>query len=201
MAKKSIPKETPSFFTKKIIALIILVIVVLVIVVWIWGTYNSLVTKDQSVQSQWSNVETQYQRRIDLIPNLVSSVKGYMTFEKDLLTNITALRSGWTQASTIDDKIKYQTQLDTAISRLLVVYENYPDLKSNEIVAQLMDELAGTENRISVERSRYNDKVRDFNTAVKIFPGNIIAGWFNFQEKHYYQAASGADVVPVVNLG
>ncbi len=201
MAKNPIPKENPSFFTKKIIVLIILVIAVLVIVFWIWGTYNSLITKDQGVQSQWSNVETQYQRRIDLIPNLVNSVKGYMNFEQDLLTNITKLRSGWTQSATVNDRLQYQTQLDTALSRLLLVYENYPDLKSNAIVAQLMDELAGTENRISVERSRYNDKVREFNTAVKVFPGNVIASWFNFNEKKYYESIKGAEIAPLVNLG
>lgn len=194
-------KEPQGFFTKKTIALIILVIAILTIIFWIWGTYNSLITKDQSVQSQWANVETQYQRRIDLIPNLVNSVKGYMNFESDLLSNITKLRSQWTSAATVDDRIQYQTQLDTALSRLLLVYENYPELKSNQLVAQLMDELAGTENRISVERSRYNDKVREFNTAIKVFPGNVIAGWFSFNEKKYYQSTEGADVVPVVNIG
>src|SRR3989338_5595297 len=134
------------FFTKKTIAIIVLALIILIPLFLIWGTYNSLVSKDQGVESQWANVETQYQRRIDLIPNLVNSVKGYMNFEQDLLTNITQLRSSWTQSATVNDKIQYQTQLDSAISRLLLVYENYPELKSDKVVVQLMDELAGTEN-------------------------------------------------------
>lgn len=201
MAKKSISKENKGFFTKRNIAIIILVLVIIIPLFWIWGTYNSLISKDQSVQSQWANVETQYQRRIDLIPNVVNSVKGYMEFEQELLTNITQLRSAWTQSATVDDRIRYQTQLDTAISRLLLVAENYPELKSDRVVTQLIDELAGTENRISVERSRYNDKVREFNTAIKQFPSNVIASWFSFTEKKYYESTTpGAEQAPVVNL-
>ncbi len=189
------------FFTKKRIALIAAVVLALIVVSWIWGTYNALITRDQSVQSQWANVETQYQRRIDLIPNLVNSVKGYMTYEQKLLTDITQLRSQWMQSAAIDDKIQYQTQLDTAISRLLLVQENYPDLKADRTVVQLMDELAGTENRIAVERSRYNDKVREYNLAVKTFPSNVIAEWFGFSEKAYYEAKSpGAEEAPVVSI-
>ena len=195
------PIKAQGFFTTKRIALIVIAVIILTFVFWIWGTYNSFISKDQSVQGQWANVETQYQRRIDLIPNLVNSVKGYMTFEQNLLINITQLRSQWMSAATVDDKIQYQTQLDTAISRLLLVKENYPELKADKTVINLMDELAGTENRIAVERSRYNDKVREFNTAVMVVPSNIIAGWFNFKAKTYYQSTTeGAEEAPVVDL-
>jgi LemA protein len=159
-----------------------------------------MVAKDQRVEAQWANVESQYQRRSDLIPNLVSATQGYLRFERDLLTEITELRSRWQTATTQEDRIKYGTALDSAIGRLLVVVENYPQLKSDAAVTQLMDELAGTENRIAVERQRYNDAVRDFNTAIRRFPANTIASNFGFEKKLYFAADQGAEEVPEVSV-
>ena len=194
MAKKQ------TFFTTKNIAIIIILLVILLPILWLWGTYNDLITKDQKVEAQWANVESQYQRRADLIPNLVSSVQGYLRYERELLTQITELRSRWLSAPTQEDKIKYGTAMDSAIGRLLVVVENYPDLKGNTAVTQLMDELAGTENRIAVERQRYNDAVRDYNTAIRRFPANIVASSFNFEKKLYFSATPGSEEVPDVNI-
>ncbi len=179
---------------------VIVLVVIGILVLWSLLTYNGLVTKEQKVDAQWANVESQYQRRSDLIPNLVSSVQGYLQFERDLLTNITALRSQWQSSSTQEDRIKYGTELDSAISRLLVVVENYPELKSDTTVVQLMDELAGTENRIAVERMRYNNDVRDFNGAIRRIPGSIIASMFGFEQKLYFSSTPGSEVAPDVNI-
>ena len=167
---------------------------------WAMATYNGLVSQSQAVDSQWANVESSYQRRADLIPNLVSTVKGYMKYESGLLENITALRSQWGAAKTTEDKIASGSAMDSAISRLLVVAENYPELKASESTSRLMDELAGTENRISVERMRYNDAAKGYNTAIKMFPGSFIANMFGFKEKPYFQAQAGAETAPKVNL-
>jgi LemA protein len=174
--------------------------IAVILIIWLWGSYNNFVVLSQNIDSQWSKVEVQYQRRIDLIPNLVSTAKGYMQFEKSLLEDITSLRSRWMSSATVEDKVNYGNALDSALGRLLVVYENYPDLKSIQAVSSLMDELAGTENRIAVERSRYNDMVRDYNTATKVFPSNILANAFGFKERTYFQSAPGSEIVPEVNL-
>jgi LemA protein len=175
-------------------------VVVAVVALWFIGTYNNLVVLNQAVDNQWAQVQTQYQRRIDLIPNLVNTAKGYMQFEKSLLEQITNLRSQWMSAATVDDKVKYGNSLDTALGRLLAVYENYPNLKSDIVIANLMDELAGTENKISVERMRFNDRIKDYNTAIKLFPTNVIAGMFGFNERPYFQAQPGSEIVPKVNV-
>lgn len=164
------------------------------------GMYNSLVKKTQEVDAQWAQVETQYQRRYDLIPNLVNSVKGLMAQEKAVFDAIAEARTRYGQATTTDAKATAAGDLETAVGRLLVIMENYPQLKSDKAVIQLMDELAGTENRISVERRRYNDVVRDYNTTTKTFPTNLIAGMFGFGEKQYFQSVSGADQVPKVEF-
>jgi len=190
------PKEKPFYFKPWLWVLVI----VAVITVWFIGTYNSLVVLNQAVNNQWAQVQTQYQRRIDLIPNLVNTAKGYMQFEKSLLEQITSLRSQWMGAATVDDKVRFGNSLDTALGRLLAVFENYPNLKSDTAVANLMDELAGTENRIAVERMRFNDRVRDYNTAIKLFPTNAIAGMFGFKERPYFQAQPGSEIVPKVNI-
>ena len=164
--------------------------------------YNNLISQNQRVSSQWATVQVEYQRRTDLIPKLVSTVKGYQQFEAGLLTNITALRSSWLRANnSAADQVQYSTQLDTALSRLLVVYENYPELQSVVVVAGLMDELAGTENRIAVERIRYNQVVQGFNTAIHTIPNNLLAGSLGYTDKAYYQSKLGSDVVPSVNFG
>jgi len=176
----------------------IAVAVVAVLGLWAVATYNGLVGLDQNAVAQWAQVETQYQRRYDLIPNLVNTVKQYQQFEASLLTELTSLRSQWTSASTVDEKVAVGSATDSAISRLLLVYENYPELKSITAVSGLMDELAGTENRISVERMRYNTAVQSYNTAVKTFPTNLLASAFGFAEKAYFTSASGAETAPVV---
>jgi len=174
--------------------------VIAIIGLWFIGTYNSLVMLNQAVDNQWAQVQTQYQRRIDLIPNLVNTAKGYMQFEKSLLEQITSLRSQWMSAASVDDKVNYGNSLDSALGRLLLVYENYPTLKSDTTIARLMDELSGTENRISVERMRFNDRIRDYDTAIKFFPTNVIAGMFGFKERPYFQAQPGSEIVPQVNV-
>lgn len=178
----------------------ILSAIILVIALWFVFTYNYLIGLDQAVQNQWAQVETQYQRRYDLIPNLVNTVEGYMQFERSLLEEITTLRSQWAAAKTIDERVGVANQWDSAISRLLLVFENYPELKSIEAVNSLMDELAGTENRIAVERMRFNERVRGYNTVIKTIPTNVIANWFGFTERPYFEAVSGAEQPPVVNI-
>src|SRR3989344_207152 len=193
-------KKHQTFLTGRNIAIILILLFIVLPILWLWGTYNDLITKDQKVEAQWANVESQYQRRADLIPNLVSSVQGYLRYERELLTQITELRSRWQSATTQEDKIQYGTALDSAIGRLLVVVENYPQLKGDTTVTQLMDELAGTENRIAVERQRYNDAVREYNTAIRKFPANIVASSFNFDKKLYFSADQGAEEVPEVTV-
>jgi LemA protein len=182
---------------------LIIAIAVIVFVLWYFGTYNSLVSQQQSVNAQWAQVETQYQRKYDLIPNLVNSVKGYMQFEKDVLENVTAARSQWGQAQasgSVPYQVAASTGLDNAISRLLVVMENYPDLKTNTEVQGLMDQLEGTENRISVERMRYNDQVQQYDTSIKMFPTSIVANMNGFTTISYYNSTVGANIAPIVNL-
>jgi LemA protein len=204
MAKNvSVSTQEPQkkfFLSKKMIAVIIILLIIVIPLLWIWSLYNGFVTKEVAIEGQWAQVESQYQRRADLIPNLVSTARGYMQFEQDLLTNITELRSRWQSASTQQEKIESGTAMDSAISRLLLVYENYPELKSQEVVSQLMDELSGTENRIATERMRYNDAVRDFNTAIRRFPGNVVAGWFGFEKKLFFSAEPGSENAPDVDL-
>jgi LemA protein len=183
-----------------IVALGIIVVMVLIIGGWLVGIYNSLVTQSQAVDAQWGQVETQYQRRFDLIPNLVNSVKGLMTQERTVFDSIAQARTKYGSAATINDKAAAAGEMETALGRLLVVMENYPEIKSSSAVTGLMDELAGTENRISVERRRYNDLVRTYNTSVKTFPTNMLAGMFGFTEKSYFQSISGADKAPKVEF-
>ncbi len=178
----------------------ILLVILLVIGGILVGMYNSLVTKEQAIEGQWANVETQYQRRFDLIPNLVESVKGYMTQEKTIFDNLAEARSKYAGATTTDEKAVASGEVEVALARLLAIMENYPVLRSVEVVTNLMDELAGTENRISVERRNYNDLVRDYNTAIKTFPRNMLAGMFGFTAHEYFESVSGADQVPKVEF-
>ena len=181
--------------------LIGLLVVVLVVGVAIASTYNSIVTKNETIKAKWSQVENQLQRRNDLIPNLVNSVKGYAAHEKTVFEDVTKARSQWTGATTMDDKVKAAGQMDTALARLLLVVENYPQLKADQTFLQLMDELSGTENRIAVERMRYNESVRDFNITVRRFPANIVAGMFGYKPAtEYFKAEEKAKTVPEVKF-
>lgn len=181
--------------------LIALVIIIAIGAFSLIGTYNSLVQQSQAIDSQWAQVETQYQRRFDLIPNLVESAKGYMSHEQEVFDNLATARQGYAGAQSIDEKAQAAGEVESALARLLVIMENYPDLKANESVKQLMDELAGTENRIAVERKRYNDNVKVYNTNIKTFPNVLIVGMFGFGEKSYFEAVESAETAPQVNFG
>jgi LemA protein len=176
-------------------ALVILVVIVL-IALGVGGMYvgrrNQMVVKNETVKSAWAQVDVVLQRRADLIPNLVETVKGYAAQEQTVFHDIAAARSALMGAQTPADKIAANGQLDGALSRLLVIVENYPVLKSNENFLRLQDELAGTENRIAVERKRYNDSIQDYNTYIGLFPNNIFAGWAGFQRNNAYFAAPEA---------
>lgn len=176
-----------------------IVVVVLVVIYGVFS-YNGLISKEAEVTSQWANVESKLQRRYDLIPNLVNSVKGSMKQEKDVFNNITEARSKMAGAKTVDEVSKASTEVEGALSRLLVVMENYPEIKSNENVKTLMTQLEGTENRISVERDRYNKEVKNYNVAIKKFPKSIIAKLANFDSKEYFEADKGAEKTPEVNF-
>lgn len=181
-----------------VVGVIIFIIGVMVVITF--GSYNSLVALDEDVNTQWANVESKLQRRFDLIPNLVESVKGEMAQEKEIFTAIADARARMAGAKSVSEKVDASNQLEGALGRLLVVTENYPVLKSNENVTALMDELAGTENRISVERDRYNEVVKEYNSAIRSFPKNIMAGMFGFEKRPYFEATQGADTVPEVKF-
>ncbi|MFH1474181.1 MAG: LemA family protein [Candidatus Aenigmatarchaeota archaeon] len=178
----------------------LVLVVIAVIAFWIIGAYNNFITLNQQIENQWAQVETQYQRRIDLIPNLINTAKGYMQFEKDLLEEITALRSQWGSTTNTDDKVNIGNALDSALGRLIAVFESYPTLQASQPIASLMINLEGTENRIAVERMRFNDRVRQYNTAVLTFPSNMFANMFGFSQRPYFESQEGAEIAPVVNL-
>ena len=164
------------------------------------GTYNRFVSMDEAVKGSWAQVENQLQRRFDLIPNLVETVKGYAKQEKDVLVEVTNARAKVGGAGTVPDKINANNELSGALSRLLVVVEKYPDLKSNQNFISLQDELAGTENRIAVERIRYNDTVKAYNVAIRSFPANLLAGMFGFQKAAFFEAPAAAKATPQVKF-
>ena len=190
---------------KGLIAVIVVIVVVALIAFAVFGQYvsikNTLVTKNEAVKAAWSQVDIVLQRRADLIPNLVETVKGFALQEQTVFGDIAKARSALLSAGTPQEKIAANGQLDGALGRLLVVVENYPQLKSNENFLRLQDELAGTENRIAVERKRYNDSLQDYNTYIQQFPNSIFAGWAGFKPNEAYFAASeGSRQVPKVNF-
>lgn len=186
------------------------ILIVAIFIIWGISTYNNLVNRNQEVDKSWSDVESQYQRRFDLIPNLVNTVKGYANFEKSVLTQVTEARASVGSIKVtkeiLDDPEAFQKfqavqgQLSGALSRLLVTVENYPDLKANENFLELQAQLEGTENRINVARIRFNEKVQSYNIVIKRFPGIIIANSLGFREKQYFKAATGAENVPKVEF-
>src|SRR5580704_10232667 len=190
---------------------VILLVVVFVAGLFFWGAYNRLVTLDQEVNKRWGDVQTVYQRRADLIPNLVNTVAGAANFEKSTLTEVTNARASVgrvqldptkapTDAAQLEQFQAAQGQLSNALSRLLVVVENYPELKANQNFLTLQAQLEGTENRISVERNKFNEVVQSFNTQVRSFPTNLIAGMFGFAPRPYFTAQPGAEKAPTVNF-
>ena len=193
----------------KKVTIIILVAVVAIIAFWAISGYNSLVGMDENVSNQWANVETQYQRRADLIPNLVNTVKGYAAHEKETLEGVITARSQATQIKVdptdltpekLAEYQKAQGQLATALGKLLAITENYPDLKANQNFLELQAQLEGTENRINVARKNFNDAAKAYNTAIRRFPKNILAGMFGFDKRVYFEAAEGAEQAPQVQF-
>ena len=183
--------------------------IVVVVIIVVISSYNGLVKKSEGAMMAWSNVETAYQRRSDLIPNLVNTVKGYAAHELETLQSVTDARTKATSV-TIDPStatpaqmeawMEAQDEVNGALGRLIAVAESYPDLKANENFMQLQQQLEGTENRISTERRKYNEAVREYNVAIRRFPSNIIAGMFGFEKMELFEAAEGADEVPVVEF-
>jgi LemA protein len=183
------------------VAVGVLVLFVVISFFYLKGTYNGIVSSDEAIDASWAQVETVLQRRYDLIPNLINTVKGFANQEKEVLTEVTALRSQWAKAGSVADKAKAATGLESALGRLMVISERYPELKSNQNFLRLQDELAGTENRISVERRRFNQAVQNYNMRVRRFPGNIIASNTGFEKREaYFEAVSDADAPPVVDF-
>ena len=185
---------------------LIIIIILLVLGFWLGSTFighrNEMVRKKEAINAAWSQVDVVLQRRADLIPNLVETVKGYASQEVKVFGDIAAARAALIGAKTPQDKIAANGQLDSALGRLLVVVENYPQLKSNENFMRLQDELAGTENRIAIERRRYNETLQDYNTYIGLFPNNIVASLSGFTRNDaYFKTEEGARQVPKVNFG
>lgn len=188
-------------FGKTLLVVIgILAFIVLIIVMWFIGTYNSLVSADQSVNEKWSQVENQYQRRADLIPNLVETVKGYAAHESKVFIDVAEARSQWASAKTQGEKIKAAEGMDSALSRLMVVVESYPQLKASENFVALQAQLEGTENRVTVARMDYNTAVRDYNVKIKTIPTSIVAGIYGYNDKPFFEAEKGSEKAPKVNF-
>lgn len=194
---------------RTLIVMIAIALIIGAIYFSIQSTYNKMVSLDESASSQWAQVENVYQRRSDLIPNLVNTVKGYADFEKSTLLGVTEARSKATGINVDPSKLtpesiaafqKAQGGLTSALSKLLVVVEKYPDLKANQNFLELQAQLEGTENRISVERGKFNDVVKEYNTRIRSFPTNIYAGMFDFEKKGYFEADAGADKAPEVKF-
>ena len=185
---------------KGTIILIVLIALVVILGIALVSGYNSLVTLEADVDAAYSNMDVYMQRRADLIPNLVSTVKGYAAHEQEAIDAVTDARAKLTGATTAEETAAADAELSSALSRLLVVVENYPDLKASENFTQLSDELAGTENRIAVARKDYNEVVTEFNTAIRRFPNSILAGMFGFEKKPLFTAAEGAQDVPKVEF-
>lgn len=182
---------------------VLLIVLAVAVVLGLYGVglYNRLVQLQEATRESWAQVENVLQRRYDLIPNLVNTVKGYAAHEARVFEEVTRLRSQWGAAKTVPEKVEAAQQLEGALSRLMVVVERYPDLKANQNFLSLQDELAGTENRIAVERRRYNEAVRNYNIAVRRFPSSLVAGMTGFQPSTaYFEAAKEAQTAPTVEF-
>ena len=182
------------------VAVLILLIVALIAYRYVVGKYNYMVALDEAVKASWAQVENQFQRRYDLIPNLIETVKGYASHEREVFIQVTEARAKVGQARSVGESMRANGELGGAISRLLLVVENYPQLKANQNFIQLQDELAGTENRIAVERRRYNESARAYNQYIRSFPNTVLAGMFGFTRTDLFEAAEGAREVPKVSF-
>ncbi len=194
---------------KKNKGLIITIVVIALVAIWGISSYNGLVSMDENVSNQWANVETQYQRRSDLIPNLVNTVKGYAKHESQTLESVMAARSQATQVKIDPSNCtpqqlaayqKAQGDVTTALGKLLAITENYPDLKANQNFLELQSQLEGTENRINVARKDFNDTAKKYNTSLRRFPRNIVASMFGFEKRNYFEAEAGAEKAPKVGF-
>lgn len=194
---------------KKNKGLIITIVVIVLVAIWGISSYNGLVSMDENVSNSWANVETQYQRRSDLIPNLVNTVKGYAKHESETLESVMAARSQATQVKIDPSNCtpqqlaayqKAQGDVTTALGKLLAITENYPDLKANQNFLELQSQLEGTENRINVARKDFNDTAKKYNTSLRRFPRNIIASMFGFEKRNYFEAEAGAEKAPKVEF-
>jgi LemA protein len=183
-----------------LIVLGIIVVIILIPLMYLKGTYNTLVTMDEGVKGAWAQVENQLQRRYDLIPNYVETVKGYAAHEKEVFVKVTEARSRVAGATSISDKIRANNELSSALARLLVVVERYPELKANTNFIRLQDELAGTENRIAVERRRFNETVKAYNIKLRTFPTNIFAGIFGFEKAAFFEVPKERQEAPKVKF-
>ena len=175
-----------------------IVIVFVLLLVWVISSYNGLVAKNETVETAWSQIDNQLQRRNDLIPNPVATVKQYAAHESEVFAQVSEARSKLAGATTVEDVAQADAEVTSALSRLLAIVENYPELKANENFIQLQDELAGTENRIAVARRDYNEAARSYNTTIRRFPTNIIAGMFGFERAQYFEASEDARQAPDV---
>lgn len=194
---------------KSTIIIIVVIVVIILLFSWVKGTYNGLVSKEEAVNSQWAQVENVYQRRSDLIPNLVATVKGYAEHEQKVLTDVVEARAKATSINLNADNMtpenmqafqNAQEQLSGALSRLLVTVEKYPDLKANQNFLELQAQLEGTENRITVERQKFNNTAKEYNQSIRHFPANIFANMFGFEKIAYFEAQQGAEVAPKVEF-
>lgn len=185
---------------KSSIVIICVIAVIVIIGIAMASGYNGIISKEEAVESSLSNLDVMLQRRSDLIPNLVNTVKGYTSHENEIIDKITEARAKLTSANSVEEKSNANNELSSSLNALMLVVENYPDLKSSENFKQLSDELAGTENRIAVARKDYNDSVKTLNTSIKKFPNNILAGIFGFEQATYFEADEGSTEVPSVSF-
>ena len=194
---------------KKHLKWIVPVAIVVIVIMWAVGAYNGMVTLDEGVQGKWADVETQYQRRADLIPNLVSTVKGYAAHESETLEGVVKARSEASSVKVDPENLtpeklaeyqKAQSGVSSALGRLMVIVEKYPDLKANQNFLELQSQLEGTENRINVARRDFNEAAKNYNTVIRSFPKNIFAGMFGFEKKAYFEAEKGAEAAPKVEF-
>ena len=185
---------------KSTIVIIVVVVILVAIIAGLVSNYNGVVSLSEEVDNKFATIDTMLQRRADLIPNLVNTVKGYTNQEQAVMDSVTDARAKLAGANSVGEKANADQELSTALSNLLVVVENYPDLKSSQNFINLSDELAGTENRIATARKDYNDAVKEYNTKIKRFPTNIVSGMFGYGEKEYFQASEGSEEVPTVDF-
>ena len=185
---------------KSTIVIIVVVVILVAIIAGLVSNYNGVVSLSEEVDNKFATIDTQLQRRADLIPNLVNTVKGYTNQEQAVIDSVTDARAKLAGANSVGEKANADQELTSALNNLLVVVENYPDLKSSQNFINLSDELAGTENRIATARKDYNDAVKKYNTKIKRFPTNIVSGMFGYGEKEYFQASEGSEEVPTVDF-